>query len=109
MNDYECRKSSRQIVALKKAEDNTRLRDFYDMFKLMENKLDNDLLKTCLASVFTKRETKMISEFLLSDKAIAKLQGYWEAYIVKAKLKTAPKKIKMVISAINAQLKEIYR
>lgn len=96
-------------IALKKAEDNTRLRDFYDIFKLTENKLDSDLLKSCLAAVFTKRETEMISEFTLSDKAITKLQTYWEAYIVKAKLKMAPQKIETIISAINAQLKEIYR
>ena len=96
-------------IALKKAEDTTRLRDFYDMFKLTENKLDHDLLKSCLAAVFAKRETEMISEFLLSDKAITKLQTYWEAYIVKAKLKMAPKKIETIISAINAQLKEIHQ
>ena len=96
-------------IALKKAEDNTRLRDFYDMFKLMENELDSNLLKSCLTSVFAKRGTEIIPEFILSDKAITKLQGYWEAYITKAKLKMAPKKVKTIISAINAQLKEIFR
>lgn len=94
-------------MALKKGEDNTRLRDFYDMFKLMQNDLDSSLLNSCLTSVFTKRETKMISKFVLDDKAITKLQKYWEAYIVKAKLTAAPRKIDEIISAINAKLKEV--
>ncbi len=80
-----------------------------DMAVGMENKLDGDLLKACLASVFTKRGTEMISEFVLNDKALSKLQSYWETYIAKAKLKASPKKIESIISEINAKLKETLR
>ncbi|MBI2337523.1 MAG: hypothetical protein HYU97_12260 [Deltaproteobacteria bacterium] len=41
------------------------------------------------------------------EQAVAKLQKYWEAYIVKAKLKAAPRQIDEIISAINAKLREV--
>lgn len=94
-------------VAVVKGEENTRMRDFYDLFKLLRYGLDDVLLKTCLTSVFTKRETPLISGFRPDEKARSKLQEHWETYIKKAKLPDSPNEIGEIILAVNAKLKEI--
>ncbi len=94
-------------IAVAKGEENTRMRDYYDLFKLLRHGLDDALLKTCLMSVFAKRETPMISKFSPDEKALSKLQKYWEAYAVKAKLPDAPGKIIEIISLVNDKLKTL--
>lgn len=95
-------------IAVAKKEDNTRMRDFYDLFKLLNHGLDDILLKTCLTSVFTKRETPLLSEFKLDDQGFSKLQKYWQAYITKAKLVDAPQEVVAIISMVNTRLKKLY-
>lgn len=94
-------------IAVKKGADNTRMRDYYDMFKLSQNNLDMVLLKTCLKSVFIKRATPFIETLVFDEKIISKLQGYWEGYSTKSRLQDAPHSISEIISLINGVLKEV--
>ena len=72
-----------------------------------ENEFFNNLLKTCLISVFTRRDMAMITEFTVDDEALSKLQKYWEAYITKTKLTDSPKKVEEIILMVNEKLKEL--
>jgi hypothetical protein len=94
-------------IAIAKGKDNTRMRDYYDMFKLSQSTLDPSLFRVCLNSVFAKRETPLITAITFDEKTISKLQTYWEGYAVKSRLQDAPRAISEIISLINGMLKNI--
>ena len=94
-------------IAVDKGEDNTRMRDYYDLFKLSQEDLDMSLLGTCLDSAFVKRKNPLIETIPFDEKTISKLQTYWERYALKSRLKDAPRTIGEIIAMINGKLKEI--
>lgn len=94
-------------IALTRAENNTRMRDYYDMYKLLNNQLDLNLLRTCLISIFAKRNTVLPNKINLTEKNISILQSYWQAYLQKSKLKDIPKDISEIINFINQHLIKI--
>lgn len=60
-------------IAVAMGEGNTRMKDYYDLFKLARSGLDKDFLRSCLEAVFTKRKTQMVSEFVLDHRELANL------------------------------------
>lgn len=93
-------------IAIAKKENNTRMRDYYDMFKLAKSSFDPVLFKACIQSVFAKRSTSFITAIDFDEKTISKLQIYWDGYVTKSRLKDAPRSISEIISLVNEILKK---
>ena len=97
--------SEKLHIALKKAGLNTRMKDYYDMYKLvLSGELDAALLKSNISDTFGKRETEVRTEIAFDTATLDRLQGYWAPFIRKMKLTDAPDNLKDVIAAINKTL-----
>lgn len=96
-------------IAIKRGGQNTRMKDYYDLLKLMEsNKLDQSLLRKSIENTFKKRTTEVLTTFTPTNDALKSLQTYWSAYLRKMKMNDAPKDLGDVIRAINQQLKTTF-
>ena len=92
-------------IALKKAGLNTRMKDYYDMYKLvLSGELDAALLKSSISDTFGKRETEVRTEIAFDAVTVDRLQGFWAPFIRKMKLTDAPGDLKDVIAVINKAL-----
>ena len=101
--------SEKLHIALKRAGANTRMKDYYDMYKLaLSDELDAALLKSSIKDTFEKRETEIKTEIAFDAATIDRLQGYWALFIRKMKLKDAPADVKDVITVINKMLRKVY-
>lgn len=95
-------------IAVVKGQDNTRMRDYYDLFKLLQNDLDPELLKSSIRSIFEQRETPLITEIRFDTAAAEKLQTYWKGYAVKSRLPDAPGTIVEIMNLVNEKLREVF-
>jgi len=96
-------------IAIKRGEQNTRMKDYYDLYKLVKSaKLNPSILKQCIDKTFEKRTTDLNSTFWLGEDAFEKLQIIWSAYIKKIKIGDAPKELREIVNMVNQQLKAIY-
>jgi len=101
--------SEKLHIALKRAGANTRMKDYYDMYKLaLSDELDAALLKSSIKDTFEKRETEIKTEIAFEAATIERLQGYWAPFIRKMKLKDAPADLKDVMTVINKMLRKVY-
>ena len=101
--------SEKLHIALKRADANTRMKDYYDMYKLvLSGEMDESLLKSNINDTFKKRETEVKTEIAFDAAAMDRLQGYWTPFIRKMKLDDAPVDLNDVIDVINKALRNIY-
>ncbi|MBN1282491.1 MAG: nucleotidyl transferase AbiEii/AbiGii toxin family protein [Proteobacteria bacterium] len=101
--------SEKLHIAIKRAGANTRMKDYYDMYKLvLSEELDESLLKSSISDTFKKRETEIKTAIAFDAATMDLLQGYWAPFIRKTKIEDAPGNLKDVITVINTMLGNIY-
>lgn len=100
--------SEKLQIALKRGGNNTRMKDYYDLFKLSQlDSLDLHAIKKSIAVTFTKRGTDVVTKIDFDKTVIDQLQIYWSGFVRKMKLTDVPALINEVIEVINRRLKEI--
>lgn len=95
-------------IALKKAGRNTRMKDYYDLSKLIEHALDPKKLKKCIQEVLTNRGMPLTTQILFQDEDSMRLQTYWEHFLKRENMTTAPLQINEIINKVNVYLKKLY-
>ncbi len=101
--------SEKLQIVISRKENNTRMKDYYDLYKLALGALDETKLRTCVQVTFEKRGVAVQQEIDFHPDAVQKLQTFWSAYLTKATLADVPQQIKEVIEAINKTLENIFR
>lgn len=95
-------------IALKKGGQNTRMKDYYDLSKLIDHKLDPKKLKKCLKAVLSNRNMSLTTQISFNDAESTRLQTYWEHFLKREKMTEAPLRIGKIIDKVNAYLKKLY-
>ena len=95
-------------TAVKRGEFNSRMKDYHDLFILIEKKaLSKDDVKISIERTFIRRETSQSKlPIVFTDSQCKKIQKLWSAYIKKSKSKI-PGDIKDVLKSINRFLMEL--
>jgi predicted nucleotidyltransferase component of viral defense system len=97
-------------TAVVRAEQNSRMKDYHDIFVLLKSGLlSSDILKATILSAFAHRETSIDDlplKFSKSD--LSNLQKYWTPFFrgIRKKNELSPE-IKDVITAINNELQKL--
>ncbi|MFH1261988.1 MAG: nucleotidyl transferase AbiEii/AbiGii toxin family protein [Pseudomonadota bacterium] len=97
-------------IAVKRGGQNTRMKDYYDLFKLAQSKtLEPSLLRRSIERTFSKRTTTFTTTLDLSDENLKKLQVYWSAYLRKMTITDAPGALREVVRLVNRLLEAIHK
>lgn len=87
---------------------NTRMKDYYDLFKLCGSDVIQDsILVESIKATFTQRQTEILAKLEFGSEDLKRLQDYWAAFLRKMKIADAPKEIADVIALVNEKLKAI--
>lgn len=95
-------------IALKKRGQNTRMKDYYDLFKLIDHDLDGKKLKKCIEEVFSNRKMPPATEIRFEKAESALLQTYWEHFLKREKMADLPPRIENIIDKVNDFLMTLY-
>lgn len=95
-----------QIVVRKKGQ-NTRMKDYYDLSKLIEYNLDREKLKKAIQDVFNSRKITIPTRIQFHEAEHSRLQTYWEHFLKRDQMERAPKQIQEIIDILNAYLKKL--
>ena len=102
--------SEKLQIAIKRGIQNTRMKDYYDLFKLTQlESLDLAAVRRNVETTFSRRETPVITAIDFTSETIERLQVYWSGFIRKAKITDAPAKIEEVIKKVNQTLTRVYQ
>lgn len=102
--------SEKLQIAIQRAEGNTRMKDYYDLWKLSHvETLDSGLIKRNIEKTFAHRKTEHKVEIDFNEEAMKRLGAYWAGFIRKAKITDAPENLIDVIKTINKKLKSVYK
>lgn len=100
--------SEKLQIAIKRGGKNTRMKDYYDLFKLSHlTSLDSTSLKQSIKKTFAKRTTDAKTIIAFDEDVFERLQLYWAAFIRKMKITDAPDLLKDVVKIINRKLNEV--
>ena len=97
--------SEKLQIAIKKGVFNTRMKDYYDLYKLCFAKLSKEKLKECLDTTFKSRKTDLPEKLTFEESSMTKLQEMWAHYLRKQRLHDAPAQIEDVMKKVNLILK----
>lgn len=95
-------------IVLKKHGQNTRMKDYYDLFKLVDYPLEQRQLKKSISETFTNRKMDTTTNIEFGDEYLTRLQLYWDHFLKKERLLEMPAKIADVIDKINIYLEKVY-
>lgn len=97
-------------IAIKRGEQNTRMKDYYDLWKLSRlDSLDPSLVRSNMESIFNKRQTKFAYPIDFGSSSFEKLQGYWASFVRKMKIEGAPSQLKDLVQILNQRLEFFYQ
>ena len=86
---------------------NSRMKDYYDLLKLVNSgKLNTGKLKIAIKRTFTRRNTPFSDQMAFSVDDIATLDQTWKDFIERENLNDTPKTIKEVVEYINQFLEK---
>jgi len=95
-------------IAFSRGGANTRMKDYYDMYKLaLSGNMNAALLKSSIEDTFKKRGAEVQTEIAFDNTVHEQLQRYWDGFLRKMGLEDAPRELREVIDIINKTLKEI--
>ncbi len=96
-------------IAINRAGANTRMKDYYDLLKLIESQLlTDDRLRGAILTTFAKRGTAIARQIDFDAPTRLRLQTHWGHYIRKMKLRRVPSTIDDLIGAINDYLQRVW-
>ncbi len=96
--------SEKLQISVKKRGQNTRMKDYYDLLKLIDHTLDQKRIKKCLKEVFLNRDTQLIDQLNFEETELTRLQIYWEHFLRREKITEDLGSIRQVIGKINTYL-----
>ena len=101
--------SEKLLIATNRRGANTRMKDYYDIFKLLQQEaLDFGVLKVSMNEIFEKRGATIPSALEFDPPSYENLQKYWEGFIRKMKITDGPANIKDIVKTINATLEKLH-
>ena len=77
-------------TVIRKRGQNTRMKDYYDLFKLIEHGLDVKKVKRQVKDVFENRGTPLPERIRFVPAEHAQLQSYWERFLKREKMSSTP-------------------
>lgn len=95
-------------ITLKKRGQNTRMKDYYDLSKLIDHGLNQKTLRKCIQEVLANRNMPPTTQILFEEVELNRLQTYWEHFLKREKITTAPGRINEIIDKVNDFLKKLY-
>jgi predicted nucleotidyltransferase component of viral defense system len=99
--------SEKLQIAIKRGALNTRMKDYYDLFKLCSSNISKKKVKECIRDTFGHRNMEVPTKMAFDKSAMTKLQEMWSHYIRKQNLKDAPTEIGEIIDKINELLRGV--
>lgn len=100
--------SEKLQIALARGAGNTRMKDYYDLFKLSNTALNPKTLRRSIQATFSNRKMDINHQIPFDPSVIERLQTYWSRYRAKEKLEDAPENISDIIERLNVLLKQIF-
>lgn len=89
-----------------KADKTTRMRDIYDIWKIIDRADDKEILKTAIEHVFKIRNSSIIGfEQSLGDSFVSRVEPLWDVFLTKNKLEDLD--IREVLNLIVQRLKKL--
>ncbi len=95
-------------IALKKGGQNTRMKDYYDLARLIDHGLDARKVRRCVQDVLQHRGMPLTTQLTFDEVESSQLQTYWEHFLKRERMTSAPARIGVIIDKVNAYLKKIY-
>lgn len=89
--------SEKLHTALAKKEGNTRMKDYYDLFKLSHSPIRAEKLKKEIHSTFGNREMEVVERVQFDQSITDQLQIYWSRFRTRQKLHDSPEDIAEII------------
>lgn len=100
--------SEKFYIAQKKGAQNTRMKDYYDLFKLCGHQLDKKKLRDDIESTFSNRKLEVLTTLIFDESELVRLETYWGHFLKRDMLGDAPATIKEVIDRVNQYLVDFY-
>jgi predicted nucleotidyltransferase component of viral defense system len=94
-------------IALTKGAQNTRMKDYYDLFKLCDQDLNHAKLKHDIKETFSYRNLEPVYGFDFDNSDFGRLETYWKHFLNREEVKDAPGTIGEVIIKVNTFVKTI--
>lgn len=95
-------------IAVRKEGRNTRMKDYFDLSKLVDHPLDHPKLKKSIQGTFANRNQPLAVQIQFKDEDLVRLQVYWEHFLKRDKMSGLPATISEMIGKVNAFLKKLY-
>lgn len=95
-------------ISVKKKGQNTRMKDYYDLSRLIDHHLDQRKLKECIQATFANRNLPLVTQIEFKSEELTRLQVYWEHFLKRDKMENLPATIVAMIDKVNAFLKKLY-
>lgn len=100
--------SEKLQIVIKRAGMNTRMKDYYDLFKLARlESLNPAKVRQSIERTFSNRDTDLKAEIVFEAEVFERLQLYWAAFVKKMNLTDVPATLTDIVATINHRLKEI--
>ncbi len=94
-------------IAIKKGSQNTRMKDYYDLFKLCDQDLNLNKLKRNIESTFKNRNLEPSYRLDFDSAEYKSLETYWRHFLNREEVKDAPNTISEVIEKVNYFMKTL--
>ncbi len=95
-------------ISVKKKGQNTRMKDYFDLSKLIDYHLDHGKLKECIQKTFINRNLPLVTQIEFKSEELTRLQVYWEHFLKRDKMENLPATIAEIINKMNVFLKKLY-
>lgn len=96
-------------IAFTRAEKNTRMKDYYDLFKLCYSpSFDADLVQKSINATFKNRATPVQTSLVFDKSTLEQLQKYWSPFLRKMQINDAPAELTEVIDIVNQKLNLVF-
>lgn len=101
--------SEKLQIVMKRAGLNTRMKDYYDLFKLAHlESLNPTHVRQSIERTFSNRGTDLKTEIVFEAEVFERLQLYWAAFVKKMNLTDVPTILTDLVAVINHRMKAIY-
>ncbi len=99
--------SEKLYIALRKGSQNTRMKDYYDLFKLSSQDLNLTRLKQNIESTFSKRNLELSNSINFNSSELERLEVYWKHFVNREEVVDAPDTMREIIELINRFLQSL--
>jgi hypothetical protein len=95
-------------IAQSKGAQNTRMKDYYDLYRLCDHNLEAAKVRDCLERTYLERGLTRKPELSFSEAELERLETYWKHFLSRHSLEDAPNSIVEVIGKLSGFLGDLY-